>query len=153
MSEEPKKRGKDPEFMAKMRQLAAQKKAEQRKIKEAELLKKKNEHQTKLKDAETFLNPKPKEEVVEEKNEPLPTPPPPKVVPVKEEKATNYKQEYYRHKLEMLKGNKETPTKPEPKNEPLPHKLLKQEFMNDINKTVMKELWTRHFGDNHTPYD
>lgn len=151
MSEETKKRGRDPAFMENMRRLAAQKKAEQKKISDAEKARKQMEHQTKLKDAETFLNPKSKEEVVEEKNERLPSPP--KVAPVKEVKATNYKQEYYRHKLEMLKGNKETPNKPEPKNEPLPHKLLKQEFMNDINKTVMKELWTRHFGDNHTPYD
>jgi hypothetical protein len=147
MTEEPKKRGKDPEFMAKMREKAAAKKAEQRKIKEAEIAKKKSEHATKLKEAESILNPKPVVES-EPEPEPLTVKAPPKAA--QKEPTTNYKQEYYKHKLELLKSGKHDTPKHE---QPLPHKLLKQEFMNDINKTVMKELWTRHFGDNQTPYD
>lgn len=153
MSEEVKKRGKDPEFMKMMRERAIAKKAEQKKIRDAEKLKQQLEHKEKLAQAETLLNPKPtpieKQEPMEEKAE---TKPKPKETPI------NYKQEYYRHKLELLKEQKQ---KPEPStaqskpinDQPLPHKLLKREFMNDINKTVMRELWKRHFGGEATPYD
>jgi hypothetical protein len=52
---------------------------------------------------------------------------------------------------------KEAKPKPETSStehhQPLPHKLLKAEFMNDVNKTVMKELWKRHFKNDVTPYD
>ena len=53
MSDEPKKRGKDPEFMKMMRQKAAEKKAEQRKIKDAQKLKEKKEYESKLKEADS----------------------------------------------------------------------------------------------------
>ena len=148
MSEEVKKRGKTPEFMKMMREKAAAKRAETKKIKEAQKLKDKQLHDNKLKEAEALLNPtQQKEEVFEEET------PKEKVrsTPSPKEYTKDYKQEYYRQKLELLHEKKQ----PKHNNieQPLPHKLLKQEFVNDINKTVMKELWKRHFRDEVTPYD
>lgn len=151
MSEEIKKRGRDPEFMARMRQLAQAKKAEQKKIREAEKLKQQHEHKTKLDEADKVFDlvkevvttpPKPNEE-------PKPASPP-------KEKEINYKNEYYKTKLELLKQQSNKPkvdNTTEEQFKPLPHKLLKHEFVNDINKTIMKELWKKHFGNDVTPYD
>lgn len=149
MSDEPKKRGKDPEFMKMMRQKAAEKKAEQRKIKDAQKLKEKKEYESKLKEADSILNPKKPVETKDNTSidEPLPKP---------KERDINYKQEYYRHKLELLKEQKTKQyNEPIPKNndKPLPHKIMRQELMNDVNKTVMRELWKKHFGGDETPYD
>lgn len=147
MSDEPKKRGKDPEFMAAMRAKAAAKKAEQRKIKEAQKLKAKQEHEHKLKEAYTILNPTPQENI--DKPESKSSEPPPKP----QKKEVDFKQEYYRTKLELLKQQQSEPATKHNDTKPLPHKLMKQELMHDINKTVMKELWRRHFGGDETPYD
>jgi hypothetical protein len=152
MSEEVKKqRGRDPEFMKAMREKAAAKKAEQKKIKEAQKLKEKQQHEEKLMEAEKVLNPvkKPVEKPVEKTNNFEDEPKTPS-----KQKEINYKQEYYKAKLERMKEGKPTPeANPIEHHKPLPHKLLKAEFMNDVNKTVMKELWKRHFKNDVTPYD
>lgn len=156
MSDEPKKRGKDPEFMKMMRQKAAEKKAEQRKIKDAQKLKEKKEYESKLKEADAILNPQNVETQKETKEDtpiekPVSKPSEPPAKP--KEKDIDYKQEYYRTKLEMLKEQKTVKQVSQHTDKPLPHKLMKQELMHDINKTVMKELWKRHFGGDETPYD
>lgn len=143
---------KDPEFMKRMREKAAEKRAQQKKIKDAEKLKEKQEYERKLAEAEQLLNPQPpKQQVMAEE---APPSAPKEAKPPKAEKSVDYKQEYYRHKLELLKEQK---SKPPPQShhddKPLPHKLLKQQFEQDINKTVMRELWKRHFRETETPYD
>lgn len=150
----PKKRGQhDPDFLAQMRAKAQAKKAEQKKIRDAEKLRQQQEHNQKLAEADQLLNPKPKQEITEQP--PTPTPSPLKEQKMtKSEKSIDYKQEYYKTKLHLLKQQVAKPSSGQPVDvKPLPHKLLKQEFENDINKVVMQELWKRHFNSDSTPYD
>ena len=113
------KRGKDAEFMKMMREKAAAKRAELKKIKDAELLKAKQAHEQKLKDAESILKPpadaqephppvkkasrtkKPVEQPPSESEEEEAGPSTSRRVQGTQEEP-NYKQMYYRAKLERL---------------------------------------------------
>jgi hypothetical protein len=168
--DKPKKRGQqDPEFMAKMRQKAAEKRAEQKMIKDAQKLKEQQQYEHQLKEAQEILNnkkpkasPTKQEQPIESESDDDDATPTQKTPKTPKQKpatpASNYKQEYYRHKLEMLKANNTKPpqeehmmrTKPQ---QPLPHQLLRSQFEKDINSTVMQELYKRYFKTQATPYD
>jgi hypothetical protein len=155
MSEEVKKsRGKDPEFMQMMRQKAAAKKAEQKKIKDAEALRAEQAHEAKLKEADDILNPKPakpvkqqpepevaesdgEEEVHEEVNlhktikkglKPLGNEP-------------NYKQMYYRAKLEKLASTSAQPAAPQYNG----YDIARHNIVQSVNKNLMTDLLKQYY--------
>ena len=136
----------------------AAKRAENKKIKDAEKLVASKEREKKLKLAEEILNPKPTEpEPVHaiEENVPLPKktatkarreldiddPAPSKV---------SYKEEYYRRKLELMERQQQAPAQPPPQNPA--YVVAKHDIKQHVDRNVMKNLWTQYFNDTECPY-
>lgn len=158
--QQPKKRGHtDPEFLSRMRLKAAEKKAEQKKIKEAENLKKQQEHQKKLKEADELLNPKPENESLDDDDEPEVAIEKP--IKVKKEKAVSmeqprYKDLYYKHKLEMLQRQSQSaptsPPAPPPQPTIAPYEVALQNIKTTVNRDVMKNIFSQYFPQDRNPF-
>lgn len=160
-TEDKKANFRSKEWMQSMREKANAKKAEQKKIKEAEKLKLQKEREQKLKEADEILNPKKKteppphedeesepEEVVEkpqrarkQKAEPEYTEP-------------NYKQMYYRYKLESISKQQEKAQQapPQPQNTPLPYQYAINQFKQDVDKQLMDSLFKTYWKTDKSPY-
>jgi len=158
---------KSPEFMAAMREKALAKRAETKKIKEAEKLKAMLERHTKLAEADKILNPQPEPAPqVPEPAEDVPLPPKKttrKAAPRRELDITDvgsatptvsYKEEYYKRKLELLERQTSTPkqTRQQPASNPA-YQLAKQDIAQHVNKSVMDTLWKSYFADSPSPYE
>jgi hypothetical protein len=148
-----------PEWMKYIQARAMAKKAEQRKIKEAEKLKKTTTHSQKLKEANEVLNqgsPKPAEPTPEPvvENEPLP---PKTKAPARRTldlqtddiptKKTSYKEEYYKRKLELLDRQPQQPQQGNPA-----YALAKHEIKQHVDRNVMKQVWSELFSGTECPY-
>lgn len=153
--------GKDPEFMKAMRAKAAVVRQQNASIRAAEKLKQKKEHEQKLKEAQDYLNPPPVQEMTNEPEEPEETKPAPrKRAPraprqVVEEDVPDYKQQYYRQKLELLKLKQDAPaTKEAPPQQPThhPYELARHDIHQHVNKEVMNNLWRQYFPNQMSPY-
>lgn len=153
MDNQPKKRGHtDPQFMEKMRQAAAVKRAEQKKLKDAERLKAQKERETKLKEADDLLNPKPEKTVVppaEGDSETESVAPPKKT----NTKQPSYKELYYMKKLELLDRQSQPAPVEQPKpQQPLPYNLAVHRFKEDVNKSLMDNMYKHYFKTDTSPY-
>lgn len=155
--------GKDPEFMKKMRERAAVVRQQNASIRAAEKLKQTKEREKKLKDAQDYLNPPPVQEMTNEPDEPdepdeqeETTPAPRKRAPkATTEEQPNYKQEYYRQKLELLKLKQDAPAAKEaPPQQPQahPYELARHDIHQHVNKAVMDNMWRQYFPDHASPY-
>jgi hypothetical protein len=162
MSDSNKPAWRSPEFMNAMREKSALKRAENKKITEANKLKKQKEHETKLKQAKEVLSPTPPptpepekipeiEPESDDEEDNIPLPPVEKSKKVKEKTAPtaepNYKNEYYKHKLEMLKKPKK-----EPVQQVQAYQVAKHDIQRHVNKEVMHNLWKNMFPDSESPY-
>ena len=158
---------KSPEFMAAMREKGLAKRAETRKIKEAEKMIASNERKAKLAAADKILNPQPdpEPEPVEE-NVPLPKKTTRKAPASRRElditdvklnlasdpPTVSYKEAYYTRKLELLESKKQTPQSPPRVANPA-YQLAKQDIAQHVNKSVMDNLWKSYFADSPSPYE
>jgi hypothetical protein len=145
-----------PEWMKYIQAKAMAKKAEQRKIKEAEKLKKTTTHSQKLKEANEVLSPKPAEPTPEPvvENEPLP---PKTKAPARRTldletddiptKKTSYKEEYYKRKLELLDRQPQQPQQGNPA-----YAIAKHEIKQHVDRNVMKQVWSELFSGTECPY-
>lgn len=137
------------EFMDTIRQKAyaakAQRRAEKEELQKAQKVIKQVEHEKVVKKAKELTKPpethEPKE--VQPQVEPEPS----------ASKELNWKQEYYKTKLEMLrsKPKEAEPTAPTPKPTPAPHLVAKEHIHSAVNREVMKNLWTQYFRED-CPY-
>lgn len=159
--------GKDPEFMKKMRERAAVVRQQNASIRAAEKLKQKKEHERQVKEAQDYLNPPPVQEVKPEPepepevdDEPEVTKPAPRKRAPRatvEQDEPDYKQEYYKQKLELLKIQKlqqEAPATKEapPQPQAHPYDLAKHDIHKHVNKAVMDNLWRTYFPAHASPY-
>jgi hypothetical protein len=164
---EPKKRGRDPEFMKLMRERASAKRAEKKTITEAQKLKAKREHEAKLKEAKSILNPEPINEPNNEDNEEVPL-----VVKKKTIKKTvkRYEEEDEEDDNESVRPNiynevrelknmfmnfstqMAQPPPPQPQYQPHPYHLAKRDIAQHVNKNVMNDVWRSYFPNDPSPY-
>lgn len=160
VKQQPKRRGGSPEFMAKMREKAAQKKREMGLVSKAEKLKKNEEFKSKVEEAKLIVEKTKKthqpvqEEIIEE-DYIEPTPPIEKKQPkqsVKEPTEPNYKQLYYKHKLEQLTQPPKEHNEPKQKSSKLPHELAVNSIKTDVNKQIMGSIFSQYFPDIRNPY-
>jgi hypothetical protein len=167
--ETPKKpHHRSPEWMAQMRVRAAAKKAENKKLKEAEKVKQQQERQKKVKEADEILNPKTKTEPKVEphvdesitddtENEHLNAPKTShikkskkKVIVDSDEEELDYRSAYYKAKLKMLKSTPQQHTEMPPVA--VAYDVAKHNVKQHFNKAMMKNLWSTYFGDSECPY-
>ena len=147
-----------PEWMKYIQGRAAAKKAENKKIKEAEKAVSQSERQKKLALANEILNPKPAEpETPLEENVPLPKKKaaPRRALNLDEDimpEKRSFKEEYYKRKLELLDRQQMPPPPPAPK-QPLPYQIAKQDIAKHVNKTVFDSMFKEYFPDTPSPYE
>lgn len=156
-----------PEWMAQMRVRAAAKKAENKRIRDAQKTKAEQERQKQLQEADEILNPKPKTEPKVEppvdesitddtENEHLNAPKTSqnkkskKKVIVDSDEELDYKSAYYKAKLKMLKSTPQQHTEMPPVA--VAYDVAKHNVKQHFNKQVMKNLWSTYFGDSECPY-
>lgn len=150
---------KSPEFMAQIRQKSLAKRAETKKIKDAEKLILSKEREKKLKLADEVLNPKPVEPEPEPQSVVENTPLPKKKTTRREldidEPAptkVSYKEEYYKRKLEMMERQQQAPTQPPPPPQNPAYVVAKHDIKQHVDRNVMKNLWSTYFVDTECPY-
>ena len=150
--------GKSPEFMAEMRKKSAAKRAETKKIKDAEKLILSKEREKKLKLADEILNPQSAESAPEVENVPLVVPKkksaPRRALDIDEEepapsKKSSYKEEYYKRKLALL-DQQQAPTQPPPQNPA--YLVAKKDIEQHVNREVMANLYKSYFPGSECPY-
>lgn len=164
MSETEKKKpsrgpGMDPIHMAKMRAIAMEKRRQQGIVSKAEKIKKNEEFKSKVEEAKLIVEktkkpPQPVQEEIIEEDYIEPTPPIEKKQPkqsVKEPTEPNYKQLYYKHKLEQLTQPPKEHNEPKQKSK-LPHELAVNNIKTDVNKQIMGSIFSQYFPDIRNPY-
>ena len=164
--EQPKKHPhRSPEWMKLMREKAAAKKAENKRIKDAQKAKADEERKKKLQEADEILNPKPKaqpkvepnietqdvepEPFIEPKNTPIKKTKKKAVIVDSDEEELDYKSAYYKAKLKQLK---QPPQQTEAPPAAIAYDVAKQNVKQHFNKQVMSNLWKTYFGDSECPY-
>ena len=154
MSNVSKPAWKSPEFMAQMRAKGAAKRAETKKIKDAEKLVASKEREKKLKMADEVLNPKPVESEHMVENAPLPKKKsaPRRELDIDEPAPTkvSYKEEYYKRKLELMERQQQAPTQPPPQNPA--YLVAKKDIEQHVNREVMANLYKSYFPGSECPY-
>lgn len=156
--EKSKRRGGTPEFMAEMRKKAAEKRRQIGMVSKAEKVKKEEEFKQKVAEAEVIVKGKKKPQVQEEIIEEEyiePDPPIEKKQPkqsVKEPTEPNYKQLYYKHKLEKLTQPHIEQPEPKPKTKTPPHEVALHSIKTDVNKQIMGGIFSQYFPDIRNPY-
>lgn len=169
--EQPKKlHHRSPEWMAEMRLKAQAKKAELKRIRDAEKLKSRQEHEEKLKNADAVFKQKKPVAVSDEIQPSTPTDEP-DVVGQQPINATNnkskqkritdedyydYKQAYYKEKLELLRHQRSSASTPIPHTAmpttAVAYDIAKHNVKQHFNKQVMSNLWKTYFGNDDCPY-
>lgn len=144
------RRGQTPEFMQAMRERAAAKRAELKRIRDAEELQAKEAHAEKLAHAEAVLSkakapakpkkapaPPPPSESESEEEE---APPPPRASARK--KGASYKELYYRAKLERLQA----PPPPPPRApSPTAYDVARHDIVRGVDRSIMEGLMRHYF--------
>jgi hypothetical protein len=172
--EAPKPKPGTPEWMKYIQAKALAKKQEQRKIRDAEQLRKKTEHEAKLKDAEQMLSPpapvapptaqpepKPKRTRAPRRTLDVDTPnvnetindeplAPMHTKTVKHD-TPDFQQLYYERKLQLLEQKQQATPVPVSAR-PLPYEMARAQIHQDVQKSVMDNLYKSYWQTDRSPY-